>query len=173
MKKIKQICVVLGMAMMSTGCGGESVTDEEYQSQLAKALPNAGYMGAIATQPPAPDTKLDLSTIQGVDSDDNGMRDSNERLAWQSLDLIEGVTASDYSQVLNIMASLQPSEEIVPNSIDEHQIRCDYQQLKPEIQKRLTLDIIYLSVLDTQIRRSAFAKSAVPRSAEDIQKPCN
>lgn len=173
MRKIKHICIVFGMAMMSTACGGETVADEEYQALLAKALSNAGYMGAIATQPQAPDTKLDLSTIQGVDSNDNGMRDSNESLAWQSLDLIEGVTASDYSQVLNIMASLQPSEEIVPNSIDEHQIRCDYQQLKPEIQKRLTLDIIYMSVLDTQIRRSAFAKSAVPLSAEDIQQPCN
>lgn len=173
MRNNKLACVASAMAMLLTGCGVETVVDEQYQAQLAKALSSAGYMGAIATQPPAPDTKLDLSTIQGVDSNNNGLRDSNERLAWQSLDLIEGVTASDYSQVLNIMASLQPSKEIVANSIDEHQIRCDYLQLKPEIQKRLTLDIIYLSVLDTQIRRSAFAKSAVPLSVEDIQKPCN
>lgn len=177
----KQLLAILVSALTLAGCGGESGnstkpstidSQAQYQSALSVALSKAGSMREVVTQPPAPDESIDLATVDGVDSNNNGYRDSNERLAWQALDIIPEATELDYQQLLSVMAKLEPSEPSVANSIDEHEIYCEYTALKTEIKDRLTLEMLYDAVLDTDLRRESFYESVKPMTSSLVAEVC-
>ncbi|CAH7371724.1 conserved hypothetical protein [Vibrio crassostreae] len=181
----KKLLIIITATSLIVGCngGGEGTptvdnqstaieTQAQYQSALSDALSKAGSMRNVITQPPAPDETMDLATVEGVDSNDNGFRDSNERLAWQALDIIPDVTEADYQHLLGLMAKLEPSVPSVADSISEHEIYCDYTALKTEIKERLSLEIIYEAVLDTDLRRTAFYDSVKPMTTSLVAEVC-
>lgn len=181
----KKLLAVITTASLLAGCngGGDDApvvdsqpttieTQAQYQSALSEALSKAGSMRDVVSQPPAPDESTDLATVEGVDSDDNGFRDSNERLAWQVLDILPGATEADYQQLLGLMSKLEPSVPSVADSINEHEIYCDYTALKTEIKDRLSLEMIYAAVLDTELRRTAFYDSVKPMTTSLVAEVC-
>lgn len=181
----KKFLAIITTATLLAGCngGGEEAptvnsqptvieTQAQYQSALSEALSKAGSMRDVVTQPPAPDETTDLATVEGVDSNGNGFRDSNERLAWQALDIIPAVTEADYQQLLGLMAKLEPSVPSVADSISEHEVYCDYSALKTEIKDRLSLEMIYEAVLDTDLRRTAFYDSVKPMTTSLVAEVC-
>ena len=109
--------------------------------------------------PQMPNVKLDSKTVLGIDSNENGVRDVNEVIIYQGLNLLIG-DKKIYYKVLRLIDMIEPaSEEIIPNSKDEHEIYCSYKKLPSIVQKELPLRLIYSVVLDTQKRKTVFYKS--------------
>ena len=93
--------------------------------------------------PQMPNVKLDSKTVLGIDSNENGMRDVNEIIIYQGLNLLID-DKKIYYKVLRLIDMIEPaSEEIIPNSKDEHEIYCSYKKLPSIVQKELPLRLIY------------------------------
>lgn len=165
------------------GCGGEdspssstsptpSLTEAQYEEFVEESFTSSETISSFTTQPAEVDESIDSATIEGVDSDGNGLRDKNERIVYQALMFATGVDSEAYTELLNLVSYMSPKPQPVANSIDQAKIYCDYTALPDGIKLELSLDILYSMVLDTTERISAFNASAIEQTSSLGEEVC-
>ncbi|TMO84676.1 PKD domain-containing protein [Pseudoalteromonas spongiae] len=137
------------------------MTEEEAAVALRKALKEIGNLAKKVALPPKPDRELAIATVEGIDTNNNGTRDDLERIAYQAMNLQDGVTLDTYNQMISIMNMIQPPAEAVENSINKVAIFCSYQALPENVKKKMPLRFVYMLVLNTQARKTAHARSVI------------
>jgi len=103
--------------------------------------------------PPEPDKTLNQSTLAGIDSNNNGVRDDIERMVARNF----GTDATAYQQAFahartQQLAITVPSDEASQRHLDG--IRCLSDNNKLSQLKQITV-----TTLDTSMRRTAFARA--------------
>ncbi|WP_394225845.1 PKD domain-containing protein [Pseudoalteromonas spongiae] len=137
------------------------MTPEEAGLALRKALKNAGYLAKVVTLPTKPDRELAIATVEGIDTNNNGTRDDLERIAYQAMNLLDGVTLDTYNQMISIINMIQPPAEAVENSISKVAIYCSYRTLPENVKKKMPLRFVYMLVLNTPARENAHYDSVI------------
>ncbi|WP_105172838.1 PKD domain-containing protein [Pseudoalteromonas sp. T1lg24] len=137
------------------------MTEEEAAVALRKALKEIGNLAKKVALPPKPDRELAIATVEGIDTNNNGTRDDLERIAYQAMNLQDGVTLDTYNQMISIMNMIQPPAEAVKNSINKVAIFCSYQALPENVKEKMPLRFVYMLVLNTQARKTAHARSVI------------
>jgi hypothetical protein len=152
--------VLLKTNINNTATSG--ITTKEDAILLEHQSKNIGVLANKIDLPPVPEKNKAKRTVQGIDLNKNNTRDDLEQIAYQGLNLIDGVNIETYKQIISIMNMIQPKEPFIKNSINEHDIYCLYKKLPNKVKKELPLDFIYSVVLDTQKRRTTFKYSLTP-----------
>ncbi len=134
---------------------------EQYSQYIDRKMAKISDIRQFASQPPRPDPIEDKSTIPGVDSDQNGLRDSLERVLYQNLTFIPNLTKEQYDTVMGLAKKMSPSDPVVPDSILELDVYCDYQTLSDSIQHELSFSSLELLVNNTPERMIAYEESIV------------
>lgn len=130
------------------------------------------HMLEIAPEPEVVDYEADLKTVIGVDSNNDGIRDSLYHLSWSLLILHPESTKADYVKVLTLMMYMHPKEPIVPNSIDMNEVYCDYLDLPQFIHAETeNFRNFYHLIIDSDRRQAAFAQSVI-KQKEQPQSFC-
>ena len=121
--------------------------------------------------PPPPVSMIDdQKTLEGIDSNGNGVRDIIELTIYLKLQYSEDSTAqavADYNRLLDGIRKIQPKKSSKAESIDEHAFYCQYTQLSPNAKKVLPYALLLQMVTDTTDRKFAYSKALknVPTSA--------
>lgn len=137
------------------------MTPEEAGLALRKAIKNAGYLAKVVTLPPKPDRELAIATVEGIDTNNNGTRDDLEHITYQGLNMLKGVNVDTYNHMISIINMIQPSAQVVENSISQVAIYCAYRTLPENVKKEMPLGFVYMIVLDTQARKTAHYRSVI------------
>ncbi|MEZ9699798.1 hypothetical protein AB4455_10495 [Vibrio sp. 10N.261.46.E12] len=125
------------------------------------------HMLEIAPEPEVVDYEEDLKTVIGVDSNNDGTRDSLHHLAWSLFILHPESTKADYVKVLALMKYMHPKEPIGLNSIDMNKVYCDYLDLPQFIHAETeNFKNFYHLIIDSDRRQAAFAKSLIKQKEQ-------
>jgi len=190
--KIKNTYILL-LALFLSSCGGsnsqsddtqstsventpivqtQTLTDEELAEQLREAMDNAGGLVNKVDRPIEPDRVIDSSTITGVDSNNNGTRDLIEIIAFQALNMIGGIEVGMYDETVAVMNMLQPQDPPIPNSINQIDVYCAFNELPAGVKRDLSFGLMKTVVLDTQARKVAYRASLEPSSVSLGEDEC-
>ena len=137
------------------------MTLEEAIVALKKVYKEIGNLAKVVELPPKPERELAIVTVEGIDTNNNGIRDDLEHITYQGMNLLDGVTLDTYNQMISIMNMIQPLAEAVKNSINKVAIFCSYQALPENVKKKMPLRFVYMLVLNTQARKTAHARSVI------------
>lgn len=137
------------------------MTPQELEIALKKVIKNIGNLAKVVELPPKPDRELAIATVEGIDTNNNGTRDDLERIAYQAMNLLDGVTLDTYNQMISIIDMIQPRADAVENNISKVAIYCSYQALPENVKKEMPLRFVYMLVLNTPARENAHYDSVI------------
>jgi hypothetical protein len=151
------------------GDSGNRQTGEEIAQTIARV--EATMPLAHKSIPPEPDESIDDATVEGVDTNNNGVRDYHEN-QFKVINIIPGATEKDYDDTVALIRMMQPRDPAVPNSINEHEIYCAYTNLSDRVRDRWPLNRFYSTVLNTEARKLSFRDSLEPSSVSLGEEIC-
>ena len=168
LRKVIIVTIIGGSSMLLISCGGGSssevltaqpneISKEQAQSILA---PKAS---SIAALPPEPNRQQSNTSISGVDSNSNGVRDDIEIVLAKSV-LHNGNVASagDFTKLINLVKYIHPSE--IQKTIDQKSFYCQYQSLPANIKAKISMQMLITLVTDTAARKRAYATQSINTS---------
>lgn len=159
---------IVVLLLATTGCTCPSCdSDSEYNPKSKTEEPSKNNLTEILEQssfPPKKDitlpvkpTKLEAqATIEGVDRNNNQVRDDLEHVVYQILNFTqETELTAEYNQVLEVIKYIQPSQDNT-QIIDQHDFYCKYVALPAVVKNNLSMGFLQNMVTDTEEREKAF-----------------
>ena len=152
-----------------TACGGGG-------SGSKVVSENAGVLDNTINIPPEVDTNDDRKTLEGIDTNNNGIRDVIELAVYKTINSSENNTSiavSDYKKLLEMIKEVQPKASSQVESINEHKFYCEYTTLSSETREILPYDVLLEMVHDTSERRKKYRQSLKPITTSRGAEKCD
>jgi hypothetical protein len=163
---------ILGLIILSACGGGSSTGGSGSSTATATAteatkenllIAMAPKTSSIALLPPAPDIQAAKSSIAGVDTNTNGVRDDIEiLLAKATMHEAGAASSADFSKLLDIVKLIQPSE--ATKTIDIKKFYCMYQSMPSSIKGKISASMLITLVTDTTKRKKMYAEQSINTS---------
>lgn len=106
-----------------------------------------------------PDKNQDDLTINGIDTNNNQVRDYIENMLPQMFPIEKRKDINLYNQILNIIKNIQPTQE--EKVIDFHKFYCQYIALPQDFKERTSSTLLQALVIDTPMRKKRFYEQAI------------
>ena len=109
--------------------------------------------------PQKPTKQEDDLTINGVDINNNGVRDYIEAIIPQFIPTEKREDVDFYKKILGMIKNIQPTQE--DKVIDYHKFYCQYISLPDDFKQRTSSMMFQELVTDTKDRRKRFYEQAI------------
>lgn len=164
MKKIFVILVLVSNILLAyiseVNAGSKNAGEATIDNILSAISPQTL---TIAPLPFKPDPLVAKSSISGIDTNKNSVRDDIEIVLAESLFQDNGkASSSDFNELLDVVKLIQPYE--TPKTIDMKQFYCRYQSLPIGIKSRISSGTLINLVTDTPARKKAFYQQSINTS---------
>ncbi|MDA0152224.1 hypothetical protein OH460_07920 [Vibrio sp. Makdt] len=124
-------------------------------------------------KPQRPNGSIDSRTVEGIDENYNGVRDSAEREFYDLLLPSTRIKEGDFESFLSVASRLTAHEPVVERSIYQDLINCEYNNLPYYIQSRIPMSLLYEVMLNNSKRKIAFKESFVPAGQYNLKSDCS
>ncbi|MCM0148316.1 hypothetical protein [Photobacterium galatheae] len=167
MMKLKIIAAL--MLLSSTSCHAftstnsfQTTSDRELAAFEVRDLELNKMLGVHSDY----DYDLDKKYIEGIDNNNDGVRDALVKIARSLIYYDRKITKDDYEELLSLLIEIQPKKDPIKDSKSVNQLKCRYYSLHPSIQKEASFEEIRARVLNSASRRSAFGIEALDPKAD-------
>lgn len=175
MRKPLKILLLLSITLCSVCTASVKRMEVDIQAGLESNV-NDGELPLIkygVEKPPRPNGSVDSRTIEGIDENFNGVRDSAEREFYDLLLPSIRLQQGDFEEFLRVASLLTAHEPVVERSIYNDLINCEYSRLPYYIRSRIPTSLMFEVMLNNSKRKIAFKDSSVPSGHYYLNSDCS